>query len=83
MELVQKPMKKIKKYLIYSPLTENILTEWHCITEEMKYLDIIYFQDTRWDKSHQFHASFAEGLDKVSIIFQREIHYKRQQLYFV
>ena len=31
MELVQKLMKKTWKYLIYSPLTENILTEWHCI----------------------------------------------------
>ena len=53
------------------------------IIEEMKYLDIIYFQDTRWDESHYFHASFADGFDKVFIIFQREIHYKRQQLYFV
>ena len=53
------------------------------ITEEMKYLDIIYFQDTCWDESHYFHASFADELDKIFIIFQREIHYKRQQFYFV
>ena len=31
MELVQKLMKNTYKYLIYSPLTENILTECPCI----------------------------------------------------
>ena len=31
MELVQKLMKKTSKYLIYSPLTEKVLTEWPCI----------------------------------------------------
>ena len=31
MELVQKIMKKTSKYLIYSPLTEKVLTEWPCI----------------------------------------------------
>ena len=30
MELVQKLMKKTLKYLVYSPLTENILTECPC-----------------------------------------------------
>ena len=30
MELIQKLMKKTSKYLIYSPLTEIILTEWPC-----------------------------------------------------
>ena len=29
-ELVQKLMKKTQKYLIYSPLTEKVLTEWPC-----------------------------------------------------
>ena len=42
------------------------------ITEEMKYLDIIYFRDTRWDESHLFHASFADGFDKVFIIFNEK-----------
>ena len=32
MELVQKLMKKTSKYLIYSPLTEKVLTEWPCST---------------------------------------------------
>ena len=31
MELVQKLMKKTSKYLIYSSLTEKVLTEWPCI----------------------------------------------------
>ena len=31
MELVQKLMKKTSKYLFFSPLTENILTECLCI----------------------------------------------------
>ena len=31
MELVQKLMKKTKKYLIYSPLTEKVLTECPCM----------------------------------------------------
>ena len=35
MELVQKIMKKTSKYLIYSPLTEKVLTEWPCNTETL------------------------------------------------
>ena len=34
MELVQKLMKKTSKYLIYSPLTEKVLTEWPCIRQQ-------------------------------------------------
>ena len=30
MELIKKIMKKTSKYLIYSPLTEKVLTEWPC-----------------------------------------------------
>ena len=30
MELVKKLMKNTSKYIIYSPLTEKVLTEWPC-----------------------------------------------------
>ena len=42
MELVQNLMKKTSKYLIYSPLTEKVLTEWHC--QLYKYFQCEYLQ---------------------------------------
>ena len=43
MELVQKIMKKTSKYLIYSPLTEKVLTELPCIIVSIYDTAIIYY----------------------------------------
>ena len=40
MELVHKLMKNTLKYLIYSPLTEKVLTEWLCINKTGQLVEI-------------------------------------------
>ena len=77
MELVQKLMKKTLKYLIYSPLTEIILTECPCrmlkflvmllIQVSLAWSLVVYHRSLRYTYPHKKNISLAGTLFQVDI----------------